>query len=78
MPCDPRSCTFICSSYPFLACLLALCWDQVLWTMRSRGVRLDNVEKNVGGRKYAFNQFQVLNLPRLYKPPEGTNGSVQS
>ena len=63
-------------SYLFLAC--SRCWAQVLWTMRSRGVRLDNVEKNVGGRKYAFNQFQVLNLPRLYKPPEGTNGSVQS
>ncbi|TYZ61094.1 hypothetical protein PybrP1_004555, partial [[Pythium] brassicae (nom. inval.)] len=46
-------------------------------TMRSNGVRLENVFKNTGKRQYAFNALQRSLLPEEYKCPEGTYGRGQ-
>ncbi|EQC41567.1 hypothetical protein SDRG_01528 [Saprolegnia diclina VS20] len=43
-------------------------------TMRSYGVRMDCVEKNIGKRQYAFNSLQRSMLPEAYRCPEGTFG----
>eukprot|EP00041_Stephanoeca_diplocostata_P035377 m.1246541 g.1246541 ORF g.1246541 m.1246541 type:complete len:1114 (-) comp24687_c0_seq2:942-4283(-) len=37
--------------------------------MRGIGVRMDNVEKNIGDRRYAFNKLQMYALPKLLRPP---------
>jgi len=42
---------------------------EALHLMRSMGTRMDNVEKNIGQRKYAFNKIQVYTLPKLLRPP---------
>eukprot|EP00035_Acanthoeca_spectabilis_P039896 m.65711 g.65711 ORF g.65711 m.65711 type:complete len:1070 (-) comp9779_c0_seq1:860-4069(-) len=43
--------------------------QEALHLMRSMGTRMDNVEKNIGQRKYAFNKIQVYALPKLLRPP---------
>ncbi len=43
-------------------------------TMRTNGVRMDCVEKNIGKRQYAFNALQRSMLPEAYRCPEGTYG----
>jgi hypothetical protein len=52
--------------------------DQLISTMRCRGVRLQNVTKNIGKPSYAFNRVQRGQLPLQYRPPDGTTGKVQS
>jgi len=49
--------------------------QNALDVMRSIGTRMDNVEKNIGERKYAFNRLQIAALPKLLKPPLMSIGS---
>ena len=51
---------------------------EVLRVLRSRGVRRQNLIKNIGKPYYAFNPIQWMNLPKMYRPPAGCYGSGQS
>ena len=46
--------------------------------MRLHGVRLDNVQRNIGRRTFAFNWLQQQQLPAQYKPPRAAAGSAVS
>jgi len=47
-------------------------YQKALDAMRSEGTRIENCEKNIGRRKFAFGALQLAVCPYQYRPPVGT------
>ena len=65
--------TFVASKYGGTSGFVGR--TKLLDVMRMRGVRRENVEKNIGKPFYAFNVAQRATLPKSYQPPHGTYGA---
>ncbi|XP_059080345.1 inositol polyphosphate-4-phosphatase type I A-like isoform X1 [Tigriopus californicus] len=50
-------------------------YKKALDVMRCEGTRCDNVLKNIGDKRYAFNTIQLTAFPYQYRPPVGSYGS---
>lgn len=53
-------------------------WQTFIDKLRREGTRLDNTEKNIGTKCYAFTSVQYSFLPVTYRPPKGTYGKRQT
>lgn len=53
-------------------------FQTMLDTLRRDGTRIENVQKNIGAKKYAFNYLCLLTFPMEFRPPSGTYSNVES
>ncbi|KAI6656625.1 Type II inositol 3,4-bisphosphate 4-phosphatase isoform X2 [Oopsacas minuta] len=51
---------------------------KTLDAMRLTGTRIQNAQKNIGERCYAFNKLQRMLLPADYRPPDGSYKKLQT